>query len=406
MNNDQKNILLQQLFDQVNESIIVTREDGTISLINPATTKLFGYAMNEIVDKTIEFLMPERFRNRHVHHRQNYSGNPHARSMGIGMDLYALKKDGSEFPVEISLSPFNAEGKNYILIFLIDITQRKIIEQDVINQKKKLELLALELEAKVIDRTKILQEALTEIEKSRMDLSEALEKEKELNELKSRFLSMASHEFRTPLTTILSSALLIDEYPKTEQLDKRKRHVEKIKSAVNNLNDILSDFLSLSKIEEGKIQAEYRMFNLPNMIDEVKDDIKGICKDGQKIICDTAGTGEVYLDPKLVRNILLNLISNAIKFSEENKKVYIQTSNNNSTVRLTVRDEGMGISESDKEHLFQRFFRGENALNIQGTGLGLNIVSKYVELMNGEIAFESELEKGTTVTITFHVNKA
>jgi PAS domain S-box-containing protein len=405
MNSDQKNILLQQLFDQVTESIIVTRQDGTVVLINPATQKVFGYLPEELYGKAIEHLMPERFRRTHVQNRQSYVGNPHARSMGIGMDLFALKKNGSEFPVEISLSPFEAEGNKYILVFVIDITQRKKIEAEVVNHQKKLESLTMELEAKVVDRTKILQEALTEIEKSKMDLSEALEKEKELNELKSRFLSMASHEFRTPLTTILSSALLINEYPNTEQFDKRKRHVEKIKSAVDNLNDILSDFLSLSRIEEGKVNADYKRFNLPALIEDIREDIKGICKDGQNIIYKKEGKDEVNLDPKIVKNILINLISNAIKFSDENKNIYIQSDVTDDLIRLTVKDEGIGISKDDKEHLFQRFFRGENAGNIQGTGLGLNIVSRYVELMDGNIEFESELEKGSTFTITFPVKK-
>lgn len=408
MNPDQKNTLLQQLFDHVTESIIVTDQEGKITLVNPATQTLFGYSQDELYGKPIEFLMPERFSQRHVNNRNSYNQNPHSRSMGIGLDLFALKRDGSEFPVEISLSPFISDGKKFVIAFIIDITKRKSFENEVINHQKKLEQLTSELkvtnerlEAKVLDRTKVLQEALTEIEKSRSELKDALEKEKELNELKSRFLSMASHEFRTPLTTILSSASLISEYNEAEQKDKRIRHVDRIKSAVGNLNNILGDFLSLSKIEEGKVYADFKKFNLQELIDEVNSEIKGICKEGQKIIHKHEGNHQVELDPKLTKNILINLISNAIKFSEENKNVYITTLVNKDRVSLTVKDEGMGISNEDKTHLFQRFFRGENAGNIQGTGLGLNIVSKYVELMNGIIEVESELEKGTTFIINF-----
>ena len=412
MNLDQKKTLLQQLFDHVTESIIVTDQEGRITLVNPATQKLFGYSQEELYGKPVEYLMPQRLASQHVNNRNSYNHNPHSRSMGIGLDLFALKKNGLEFPVEISLSPFKSDDKSFVIAFIIDITKRKAFENEIINHQKKLVLLTSELkatnerlEAKVKDRTKVLQEALTEIEKSRTELKEALEKEKELNELKSRFLSMASHEFRTPLTTILSSASLISQYNEVEQKEKRIRHVDRIKSAVGNLNNILGDFLSLSKIEEGKVEAQFKKFNIEELVDEIHSEIKGICKPGQKIIQVHEGIYDVELDPKLTKNILINLISNAIKFSEENKNVYITTSVNKDHIKLTVKDEGMGISSDDKTHLFQRFFRGENASNIQGTGLGLNIVSKYVELMKGRIEVESELEKGTTFIINFPTNK-
>lgn len=408
MNREQRDRLLQELFEHAAESIIVINNEGAIKLVNPATEKLFGYAQQELNNKKVEFLIPERYKKKHIGHREHYNQNPHSRSMGIGMDLYARKKDGSEFPVEISLSPFESDGQNFVIAFIIDITKRKHVEIENINHQKKLESLTQELkssneklEIKVQDRTKVLQEALTEIEKSRVELSEALEKEKELNELKSRFLSMASHEFRTPLTTILSSASLIPEYSSEEQQEKRMKHVDRIKSAVNNLNDILSDFLSLSKIEEGRVLADFQKFNLKNLAYQVSNDMKGILKAGQEVIYIHEGEEEIELDPKLTRNIIINLVSNAIKFSDENKKVYLKTYADKKAVKIEIQDEGMGISKDDQEHLFERFFRGHNATNIQGTGLGLNIVAKYVELMEGYIEMESELEKGTTFKITF-----
>ncbi|MCX6352377.1 MAG: PAS domain-containing sensor histidine kinase [Bacteroidetes bacterium] len=411
MNTEQRNHLPQELFEHATESIIVIAKSGEIQEVNPATERLFGYNKEELIGKTIECLMPDRLTKRHEQHRENYNHNPHPRSMGIGMDLYAKKKDGTEFPVEISLSPFESGGQKFVIGFVIDITKRKLAEQGILEQKKSLELLAEELktnnaklESKVQDRTKVLQEALTEIEKSRADLAEALEKEKELNEMKSRFLSMASHEFRTPLTTILSSASLIPEYPATEQQDKRAKHVDRIKSAVNNMNDILSDFLSLSKIEEGKVVADFKEVNLKTIATEVVNEMKGICKEGQQINYTHSGEEEINNDPKLTRNILINLISNAIKFSDENKEITLTTSSDKNAVTISIKDQGIGISKEDKEHLFERFFRGQNASNIQGTGLGLNIVAKYVELMNGYLEMESELDVGTTFTITFKKN--
>jgi len=269
-----------QLFKYATESVVVTNSKGIIVTVNPSALKLFGYTENEIIGQKIEKLMASRFEASHQLHREGFNKNPHNRAMGIGLDLYAMRKDGSEFPVEISLSPFSLNDESYVMAFIIDITGRRKVQAQMLEQKHQLEEITRELkqtnerlEAKVLDRTKVLEEALNEIEKSRKELSEALEKEKELNELKSRFLSMASHEFRTPLTTILSSASLITAYAEKDQQDKRIRHVERIKSAVNNLNDILSDFLSLSKIEEGKTKTDYEVFNLQNIVSEIINDL-------------------------------------------------------------------------------------------------------------------------------------
>lgn len=409
MNREQRQLMFEELFEHATESIIVINKEGIIKVINPATEKLFGYNQEDLEGKAVEYLMPERFAKKHIQNREHYNHNPHARSMGIGLDLYAKRKDGSEFPVEISLSPFQRDDETFVIAFIIDITKRKQSEEAIIKQRTELQNLANELrasneklESKVEARTKVLSEALNELEKSKIELSEALEKEKELNELKSRFMSIASHEFRTPLTTILSSASLIPEYPQTEQQDKRLRHVTRITSAVNNLNDILSDFLSISKIEEGKVLPEWSNFNLNELIEEVLRDMKNLSKAGQQIIYIYIGDEKVKLDKKLIRNILINLLSNAIKFSDEGKNITIKAKVTKDDIAIEVTDEGMGISKEDKKHLFERFFRGHNAMNIQGTGLGLNIVANYVELMDGKIDLQSELEKGTTIKLTFN----
>ncbi len=407
MNHTHQNQLLAALYENATESIIVADRSGKIQMVNPATEKLFGYEPNELIGKIVEDLMPQRVATKHVHYRDNFNTNPHARAMGIGMDLFGKRKDGSEFPVEISLTPFSKAKTPYVIAFIIDITRRKKVEQEIIDQKRKLEELTTalkssneKLEIKVEDRTKVLSEALSALEKSKIELSEALEKEKELNELKSRFLSMASHEFRTPLTAILSSASLIDEYTTTELHNKRTKHVNRIKSAVNNLNDILSDFLSISKIEEGKVMADMHSFNLHELVEGIMGEMNGILKSGQQFTHTHEGLQLIYSDKKLIRNVLINLISNAIKFSDENKKIEIRTQISDKKAVISVKDQGMGISAEDKKHLFERFFRGQNATNVQGTGLGLNIVANYIELLNGFIEIESELDKGTCFTIT------
>jgi PAS domain S-box-containing protein len=403
-----KQEVIDTLFNYATEGILVADIQGNIRMANPAIARMLEYSTHELAQLRIEHLVPESIKSKHHHYRENYHQNAHSRPMGLGLDLYARKKDGSLLPVEISLSPIQVKDEKLIIAFIIDITLRKTIELSVQEKQKELERVAAaliatneELEKKVSGRTKVLQEAIRELEKSRNDLSLALEKEKDLNDLKSRFISMASHEFRTPLTTILSSATLISEYKDEHTQDKRDKHIQRIKSAVNNLNDILSDFLSISKLEEGKINAEYLNFDLCEIIREVISDLQLNTKPGQEIQYTHQGKCIIQLDRKLFKNILINLLSNAIKFTGENKKIKIDSHVDNYAIALEIQDQGIGISEDDQKHLFERFYRGKNAFNIKGTGLGLHIVGNYVDLMNGHIVLRSELDKGTIIRITF-----
>jgi signal transduction histidine kinase len=245
----------------------------------------------------------------------------------------------------------------------------------------------------------MLQDTLNELEKSRDELTQALEKEKELNDMKSRFVSMASHEFRTPLSTILSSVTLLSKYVLSDEQTKREKHIERIRSAVTNLTDILNEFLSLGKIEEGKVEPKWVQFDIKEMINAVIRQMTPLKKNGQYIHYLHIGEEQIVLDPGLLKNVLINLISNALKFSPENSVVEIVSEKKAETLCLSVKDKGMGISKEDQEHLFERFFRGNNATNIQGTGLGLHIVSRYLQLMNGSIQCESVLDEGTS----FHI---
>ncbi|HRE95147.1 MAG TPA: HAMP domain-containing sensor histidine kinase, partial [Flavobacteriales bacterium] len=229
------------------------------------------------------------------------------------------------------------------------------------------------------------------------EVLKALEVEKELNNLKSRFVTTASHEFRTPLGTILSSASLIARYEGSEETEKRMKHVERIRSAVGNLTEILNDFLSVEKLEEGIVRNNPVQFDLEDFIHSIIEELKTITKKGQQIAFRHKGnTTSVFLDNQLLRNSLINLISNAIKYSEEGKEITVQSTMNGNSIRIEITDQGIGIPPEDQQHMFGRFFRAKNANNIQGTGLGLNIVRKYIELMEGKIGFSSELGVGTT----------
>lgn len=237
--------------------------------------------------------------------------------------------------------------------------------------------------------------------KNEKDLQEALRKEKELSELKSRFVTMASHEFRTPLSTILSSAYLIGKYVTAEDQPKREKHLQRIVSSVTMLTDILNDFLSVGKIEEGRIQVRLAEFSIRQLTEQLCAEMEGTLKKGQAIRYRHKGPEDVCLDPSLLRHIIMNLVSNASKFSGEGSPIDMETRCKKGEVIFRIQDYGIGIPKEDQQHLLERFFRGGNVANIQGTGLGLHIVARYAELLNGEISCESELEKGTTFSITF-----
>ena len=398
---------LTSLFQNATEGIILTNGTGSIVLVNPAAEKMFGYEANELIDQPIEVLIPDSVQPHHHTLREGFYKKPSNRVMGHGRDLFGKRKDGLGIPVEVSLSFYTHENQIFVIAFIVDITERKKIEQNILDQQSELEKMAsdmrklnMQLETKVEERTLILKEALQKLEESQKELSEAFDKEKQLNEIKSRFVSMASHEFRTPLSTILSSASLLSRYTTSEEQDKRARHVSKIKNSVTQLNDILEDFLSLGKLDEGKVQAHPRSFFLQELLLETIDEMKGLLKKGQQFSYRHQGVDEFDSDRKLIKNIVMNLSTNAIKFSAEGKQIFILSNGFADRFELVVTDEGIGISEEDKQHLFSSFYRGKNAQNIQGTGLGLHIVKRYLELLGGSIEVQSQVEKGTTFIVT------
>jgi PAS domain S-box-containing protein len=662
-NTKEKSNHFEAFFEYATMGILVTDSSGKITAINPFALNEFGYTKKELVGQKIEKLVPSRLCEKHIENRTKYFKNPKSRCIGAGLDLFAIKKDGTEFPVEISLSSYRNNGDNYAIAFITNISARRKVE-------KVIEKLHNELEATVEQRTKDLKETLrqlemskdrledvlsfqkaildnagamiivtdekgiiklfnpeasrntgyqesevinkqtpllfhdkteiagkrkelfnefginvkddfavilersgrnsykedeyihirkdgstfpvsltvtaihnkngevtgymgvvfditerkkavgelkhvqdlflqllrnypdgaisiidknynfiytggelhshlnadqkqligkkfysnfpgplqqiiqalfgkvfknktfisdfelpypiagniyvidafpfieedgsvnkvgvvirniSELKKTEDDLREALEKEKELNELKSRFVSMASHEFRTPLSTVLSSTYLIEKYTTTDDQPKREKHLQRIISSVNMLTDILNDFLSVGKIEEGRIQVRPSAFNIRDFIITISGEIINTLKKGQKIRYDHKGKQEVFMDASLLKHIIMNLISNASKFSPEASFIEIKTICHDQRTILSVKDHGIGIPKEDQKHLMERFFRSANAGNIQGTGLGLHIVSKYAELMNGTVECNSELEKGTEFVITFSI---
>ena len=397
---------ITSLFENATEGFVVTDNSGNIILVNPSACRMFGYEKEGLVGQKIETLIPSKYKHGHVKLRDEFYNDPRNRVMGHGRDLRGEKRGGESFPVEVSLSTYIQARKRYVIAFIIDITRRKEIEESMLKQQQQLEKvtdemrkLNAELEAKVEERTVILKEALQRLEQSQEELSESLDKERQLNEIKSRFVSMASHEFRTPLSTVLSSASLIHKYVTTEDQSKRDRHIEKIKGSVKQLNNLLEDFLSLGKLDEGKVGADFQEFNLYEVVQDTVEEMKGLITNEQQINYIHSGNEMAVSDKKLVKNVLINLISNAIKFSGDGAIIEVSSIADKDNATISVKDKGIGISEEDKEHLFSSFFRGKNALNIQGTGLGLHIVKQYLDLLGGSIQLESELGKGTNITL-------
>lgn len=655
----------EAFFEYATMGILVADANGRITAINPFALKEFGYSEEELIGKNVEILIPQRFYQKHIHHREKYAENPQNRPMGQGMDLFGIRKDGAEFPVEVSLGHYTSNGSKYIVAFITNISVRKAAEAE-------LEKLNIELGNTVTHRTRDLQEAMKQLEKSNdrlenvlsfqktlldtagamiiatdengiiklfnpeavlrlgysesevvdketpvlfhskkdverkrnellkvfgikvkndfdvlvekarrniheeeeymyvgkngdsfpvsltitalrdakenisgyvgiavdiserikaekelkkvqqlflqllhnypdgiisiidknyhfvytggelhkrlhsdieqligkemyprfpeplrqiifvmlenvfqekelisdfelpypivnrtyimdafplteedgsvnnigvviknvsklkkaeEDLREALKIERNLGELKSRFVSMASHEFRTPLSTVLSSAYLIEKYTSGEDQLKREKHLQRIVSSVNMLTDILNDFLSLGKMEEGKLQAKFSTFNIEEMMFATIEEMKNNLKKNQQINYQHEGNPGIFLDNSLLKHIVMNLVSNASKFSSDTSAIDIKTSNQNGKIVLSVKDKGIGISKEDQQHLAERFFRGSNAGNIQGTGLGLHIISKYAGMMDGNMQCRSELEKGTEFIVTFNAKK-
>lgn len=220
--------------------------------------------------------------------------------------------------------------------------------------------------------------------------------------MKSRFVSMASHEFRTPLSSVQLSASLISKYADAGEKANIEKHVSKIKNSVANLTTILNDFLSLERLEAGKVELNFQRFDLVKLAEEIIEEMQLIAKDNQHIIYQHTGSeSEVELDPNLLKNCVINLIGNAIKYSGENTFIEFNTEINAQGCLITVKDNGIGIPDKEQSQLFEPFFRANNTGNIPGTGLGLNIVARYTQLMNGTVSFESHLNQGTTFSIIF-----
>lgn len=400
--------IFQMLFEAVSEGVVVVDASQTIIATNQSTNLMFGYDKDELINKSLSLLIPQNYHHSHAAHVSDFMDKNEKRRMGVGRDIYGQHKDGSQFPVEAGLNPFEFDNQRYVMAIVIDISQRKEHEQKIIE-------LNAHLEAKVKERTVELSNSVSALKglnqaletenikriKAEQKTKVALKKEKELNELKTRFLSLVSHEFKTPLSGILTSAMLLGKYQLTEQQANRDKHLKTITNKVLYLNNILNDFLSIEKFETGNIQYRCSEFIISKVVNEVVYNANMLLKEGQTInYPDEIEDISLYQDEKIIELALSNLLNNAIKYSKENTEIDIVIKQDSLNTSFTIIDKGIGIPEHEQKNIFNRYFRAENALNVQGTGIGLNIVKSHVENLGGYISFQSKADIGSTFTFT------
>lgn len=366
-----ENIIHQLPWALINKAaigVVIVSDSGSIVLVNDFILKQTGFDAYELEGRNINFLI-----------REEDASNTAGDGKPLNGNKYILRKNGTRFLADISTAPYtNNEGK-FTATFINDTTSEDKAEHNPAKTNG-------------VDTSTVVS------------LKNSLEKERELNELKSRFVSVASHEFRTPLSTILSSAFLMSKYTQGEDQPKRDRHIERIVSSVNLLTGMLNDFMSVGKIQEGKIVVKYEDMNIHEQTGFITSETGTSLKADQELKYYHTGKKIVRSDATLYRHILTNLISNAIKFSGEGSVIEVFTEGYEDSYVLRVKDYGMGISEEEQKHLFKRFFRGANVLNIQGAGLGLHIVAQYAELMNATVKCISTLGKGTEFIVSFKQN--
>ncbi|MGC1203705.1 MAG: PAS domain S-box protein [Flavobacteriaceae bacterium] len=363
---------LASIFDEsLNEIYVFDTKTLKFLNVNFGALKNIGYTLEELKQMTPLDIKPN---DNKAKFRKTIDVLLKKNVDKVEFETVHQRKNGSIYPVEVHLQLSNLGEKNVFVAIILDITERK-------NYTTK-------LEKKVEERTQQLKVALS--------------KEKELNELKTNFLSLVSHEFKTPLSGILTSSQLLGKYQLTKQQDKRDKHLKTITDKVYFLNNILNDFLSIEKLETGKVNYRFSHFKLSKVLNEVVYNANMLLKEGQKIkYPENIDDLSLYQEEKIIQLIFSNLLYNAIKYSPEGSVIDLQIKQDKTLTILTVKDEGIGIPEKDQKNIFERYFRAENVVNTQGTGIGLNIAKNHLENLGGSIYFESKEQVGSTFTVIF-----
>ncbi len=372
----------RRLLEAAPDGIVEVDSAGKIRLVNRVMEKLFGYERQELLGQPVEILIPDALRERHVHHRNQFLSHPAARPMGTGLALEGRRKDGSRFPVEISLSPVESDGGLYVTAAIRDVTERRHAEEllKAVQEKYNLELAAA---------NEVLAQRNDEVERA--------------DRLKSEFLASMSHELRTPLHTIIGFSELLSEELKGPLNDSQKRFVDHIHRDSLHLLALINDVLDLSKIEAGRLDLHYEVFDAHEAIREAVATIRQQCEAKsirleQKLNVRAAA----HADPLRFKQILLNLLSNAVKFTPEGGSIVVNARVSVGIVEISVSDTGIGIPKESQEAVFDKFRQvGATTKGVrEGTGLGLAITKELVNQHGGKISLVSEPGKGSSFTFT------
>jgi PAS domain S-box-containing protein len=370
----------QNLFEVAPDGIIEADREGRIVLVNRVAERLFGYTREELIGQPVEILVPEELRSTHTHHQQRYKHDPITRPMGTGLSLRGRRKDGSHFPVEISLSPLRSEDGSHVITVVRDISERKDAE----------------------DRLRAAQEEYThELELRNREIERA-------NQLKTEFLANMSHELRSPLHTIIGFAELLGEETPGELNQKQKRFIGHIHKDSRHLLDLINDLLDLNKIEAGRLELQPQVFDVLAVVEDVVSSVRArAASKSIEIQMSVSGPIAVFADQLRFKQILHNLLSNAVKFTPEHGSVSIEAACRDGFAEIAVKDNGIGIAEDRHQIVFDKFYQVSAATKggYEGTGLGLAISKRLVEQHGGRIWLNSEEGKGSCFTFTMPLEK-
>ena len=395
------------LFEAIPEGALIVNEKQTIVAANFSAEKMFGYNKGALANQNLNILVPLKYQTNQKIQFTNFLRNGSIRKIDPELSLYGITKNNKRFPIEIGLNRFNINNKTFVMALIIDVTVRKETERKIDKFKSQLEKTITERTAELKNTIRQLRDINLNFRKEikkRIEvenkIKNTLNKERELNELKTKFLSLVSHEFKTPLSGILTSSMLLKKYQLKKHQDKRDKHIETITKKVHHLNNILNDFLSIERLDSSNVNYKLTTFNLNKIISEVVYNANMLLKSGQRInISPNIDDYVLYQDERILELILSNLLYNAIKYSLENTTIDLEVYQNDQNTIFKLTDEGIGIPKKDQKFIFNRYFRAENVLNTQGTGIGLNIVKTHIENLGGSISFTSEENKGSVFIV-------